>query len=62
MKKKIYELTNEELEKYYSNPQIQELLEFVDNPDPCETLLDSYIACLKFERLLEMEIEVDLDE
>ena len=59
MRKRIYELTDEELEKNYNNKSIQEVVKFVDSySKPCETLLNSYIACVKFKNLLEQEIEV----
>ena len=58
-KKKIYELNNQELEENINHPVIQEIIKFADSYNqPCQTLFDSYIACVTFKELLEIEIEV----
>lgn len=58
MKKYLYELTNEELEKYINTSEVQKLMNFVDNYKPCEELLSSYISCITMKVLLEQQIEV----
>lgn len=60
MKKYLYELTNEELEKYIDKPEIQRALEFADSyHQSVKTLFDSYTLCLKMKVLLEQQVEVE---
>lgn len=60
MKKYLYELTNEELEKYIDKPEVQRLVEFANSfPKPVEMMVDSYIACVKMKALYEQQIEVE---
>lgn len=62
-RKKIYELTNQELEENINHPAIQNIIKFPDRyTQPCQTLFDSYIACVNFKELLEIEIEVKENE
>ena len=59
MKKHLYELTNEELEKYIDKPEIQRTLKYVESfTKPFEMLVDSYTTCVKMKVLLEQQIEV----
>lgn len=58
-RKKIYELNNKELEENMNNPVIQKVIKIANSFNkPCETLFDSYITCVTFKELLEIEIEV----
>lgn len=58
-RKKIYELDIKELEKNINHPAIQKVLKFADSfNQPCQTLFDSYFACVTLKELLEIEIEV----
>lgn len=58
-RKKIYELNNQELEENINHPAIQKVIKFADSfNQPCQTLFDSYFACVTFKELLEIEIEV----
>ena len=60
MKKHLYELTNEELEKYVDTPEVQRALEYAKSfTKPVKTLIDSYTLCLKMKVLLEQQIEVE---
>lgn len=62
-RKKIYELNNLELEENINHPAIQKVIKFPDRyTQPCQTLFDSYFACVAFKELLEIEIEVKEDE
>lgn len=59
MKKYLYELTNEELEKYIDKHEIQRTLKYAESFNkPVEIMIDSYIACIKMKVLLEQQIEV----
>lgn len=59
MKKHLYELTNEELEKYVDTPEVQRLLNFVNSyTKPVDLMIDSYNACVKMKVLYEQQIEV----
>lgn len=61
MKKHLYELSNEELEKYVNTPEVQRLLEFVYSykNKPIEKMVDSYMACINMKVLYEQQIEVE---
>ena len=58
MKKHLYELTNEELEKYVDTPEVQRVLLAINDFGISQTLLNSYCACIMVKTLLEQQIEV----
>ena len=62
-RKKIYELNNKELEENIKHTEIQKEISLADSYNqPCQTLFDSYFACVAFKELLEIEIEVKENE